>query len=347
MKKGLGIIMTIALLMVMLVLVPVQAVAAKGKIKISTTKKTITVGNSCKVTLNNAGNVKWKSSKKSVATVKRIGKNKAVVKTKIPGKTTIIATYKGKKYKCQITVKSKKREEAEYPKLNATDVKLYCISSDYADFIQWGTSHLQSFQFKVVDTKQEVRRWELIGEESDYFNISDYGKVSVNWNVPYNTIVKATVRAYLENGSTLDATVSMESEINTVVNQKFKDFKDTYITDTMSKKEIVEKICWYVGTFSDYELYNDSWLDLLLKGKGDCMASRVLVVHMCNYMGIKAAACSIAYHGQTIVKIDDIYYMTVTGFDEPKPRSYLMYEIQTDDIKGFCKERGVYWAQLQ
>lgn len=77
------------------------------------------------------------------------------------------------------------------------------------------------------------------------------------------------------------------------------------------------------------------------------MASRVLVVHMCNYMGIKAAACSIDYHGQTIVKMDDKYYMIVTGYNEPRPRSYMMHEIQTDDIQAFCKERGVYWALLQ
>lgn len=347
MKKRLGIIMTMVLLIVAFALVPAQAVAAKGKVKISATKKTLKVGSSYNISLKNAGTVKWKSSKKSVATVKKTGKNKAVVKAKKPGKATITATYKGKKYKCQITVKAKKQNEPDNPKLNATEVKLYSINSDYVDFVRRDANHLQAFQFKVENTKQEVRRWELIGEDSDYFKISDYGKVSINWGVPYNTIVTARVRAHLENGKMLEATISMESELNSVINQKFKEFKDTYITSDMNKKDIVEKICWYVGAFSDYELYNDSWIDLLLKGKGDCMASRVLVVHMCNYMGIKAAACSIDYHGQTIVKIDDKYYMTVTGYNEPRPRSYMMYEIQTDDIQAFCKERGVFWAQLQ
>ena len=44
--------------------------------------------------------IKWRSSKKSVATVSK----KGVVKAKKPGKATITATYKKKKYKCTIRV---------------------------------------------------------------------------------------------------------------------------------------------------------------------------------------------------------------------------------------------------
>ena len=61
------------------------------------------------------------------------------------------------------------------------------------------------------------------------------------------------VWAHLENGKILEASVSMESELNSVIIQKFKEFKATYITSNMNEKEIVEKICWYVGAFSDYE----------------------------------------------------------------------------------------------
>lgn len=62
MKKRLGIIMTMVLLIVAFTLVPIQAVAAKGKVKISATKKTLKVGSSYNIFLKNAGMVKWKSS---------------------------------------------------------------------------------------------------------------------------------------------------------------------------------------------------------------------------------------------------------------------------------------------
>ena len=53
-------------------------------------------------------NVKWKSTKKKVATVTKDG----VVKAKKAGKTTIKATYKGRTYKCKIRVyKSLSREQ--------------------------------------------------------------------------------------------------------------------------------------------------------------------------------------------------------------------------------------------
>lgn len=347
MKKRLNIIMTMFLLAAMLVIImPAQVTEAKGKVKLSTTKKVLQVGKTYTVTLKNAKNVKWKSSRKSVAVITKKGTNRAKIIAKAPGKSTVTASYKGKKYKCRITV-SEKNTQSDNPVLNATDVMLYCVSDDYQSFVQENPNHLKEFQFKVSGTKQKVKSWTLLGEDKDYFDITSYGKVTVNWVVPYNTIAHVTVRATLKNGTTLEATVSLQSEINEVINQKFQGFKDTYITSSMSQAEIVEKIAWYVGAFSDYEAGNNSWMDLLLKGRGDCWASRMLVVYMCDYVGIKAVACDVNHHGQTIVKADGKYYMVVTGYKEPRPRSYMVYEIETDDIKEFCNERGVQWEMLE
>lgn len=66
-------------------------------------KKTLTLkkGKTKKLTLKNAsGKIKWKSSKKSVATVS----SKGVVTAKKAGKTTVSAVYKNKTYKCTVTV---------------------------------------------------------------------------------------------------------------------------------------------------------------------------------------------------------------------------------------------------
>lgn len=106
------------------------------------------------------------------------------------------------------------------------------------------------------------------------------------------------------------------------------DFEKRYITPGMTEYEKVEKVAWYVRAFSDYDAYNNSPYSLLIHGKGDCMASRITVEMLCIQIGIKAVACTnFEYHGKTLVKIGSTYYMVVTGYDEPKPRSYLIYEV--------------------
>ena len=49
---------------------------------------------------------------------------------------------------------------------------------------------------------------------------------------------------------------------------------------------------------------------------------------MCSHMGIKALACrNYDAHGQTLVFADGKFYLVITGYNEPKPRKYTMYEI--------------------
>lgn len=86
--------------------------AANNDIPVTTSQKTqylvkknyLLPGDSDKnILLNNIYGVKWKSSKKKVATVSSSGK----VKAKRAGKTTITATANGKKYKYKVTVLKK------------------------------------------------------------------------------------------------------------------------------------------------------------------------------------------------------------------------------------------------
>ena len=82
---------------------PTQAVTKK--VALSATKKTICVGQSFSLQLNNAskkGKITWKTSKKKVASVTAKGK----VTGKSKGTASITATYKKKKYTCKVTVKN-------------------------------------------------------------------------------------------------------------------------------------------------------------------------------------------------------------------------------------------------
>ena len=81
---------------------PLTARAAAKTVKLNKTKATLYLGQTLQLKLNNAkGTVKWKSSKKAVATVSSKGK----VTAKKKGSATITATNGKKSYKCKITVK--------------------------------------------------------------------------------------------------------------------------------------------------------------------------------------------------------------------------------------------------
>lgn len=112
-------------------------------ISLNKTKATVTVGYTTKLKLDGAkSKVKWKSSNKSVATVT----SKGVVKGKKIGKTTISAKYKGKTYKCKVTVKANEKNvgvtystsPSTYP-LNKCALGFYKIKRDSAgNYVLYG-----------------------------------------------------------------------------------------------------------------------------------------------------------------------------------------------------------------
>ncbi|WFR56370.1 hypothetical protein QA584_22570 [Anaerocolumna sp. AGMB13025] len=104
MKKVLSMLMTFVILFSLAL--PANAEAA---VKISKTSLTLTVGN--KATLKITGTtkeVKWSTSKKSVATV-----SKGKVIAKKAGSTTITGIVEGKKYTCKVKVVDKKTASVE------------------------------------------------------------------------------------------------------------------------------------------------------------------------------------------------------------------------------------------
>ena len=317
---------------------------AKGKPRLTTKSKTVTVGSTLTVTLKNAGKTKWKTSNKKVLAITKCKKNKVTIKAKSAGKATITAKYKNKKYKIVIKVKLKKNPEVkDEPILNATDVSLYYMSDRAKRFVKDDKSHLREFRFRVSGTKKEVKKWELVGEDSGFFDITSYGLVTVFWGPYYDDWSKsATVKATLEDGRVLTAKVTAFSEMNFYINEQFEKFVNTYIISDMTELEKAEKAAWYIGATTDYKYYSEDWVTLLVDGYGDCMASRMLQYEMCKYMGVKAVpCCSIDYHGKLIVKYNDDYYMFTTGFNEPKPRSYMMYKIEEEYLEKIFKDNRI------
>jgi raffinose/stachyose/melibiose transport system substrate-binding protein len=110
MKKKLSMLLGILLVFTILTgLTGYISTSAASKVKLSSKKKTLYVGETFNLTLKNAkGKVKWSSTDKSVATVKggtvtAVSKGTATIKAK--------DTATKKTYKCKITVKKKQKTE--------------------------------------------------------------------------------------------------------------------------------------------------------------------------------------------------------------------------------------------
>lgn len=325
----------LSMVLLLMIFFPVGKVQAKAKPRLSAKNKTLYVGKTAVLTLKKAGKVKWKTSKKSVAAITK-KKNKVSIKAKRTGKATITAVYKSKKYKCRITVKKKPETTVkDNLVLNATDVSLYYLGDTYKSYIWYDASHLREFRFRVSGTKKEVRTWKLEGEGKDYFEITDYGLVTMVWGPSYDDWTQtATVKAVLEDGRELTAKVTCYAESNIYMNTLLEKFESQYITAGMTDKEKAEKTAWYIGYTTDYQARQNDWMLLLFQGNGDCLASRTALEYMCLHMGIKAKACgNFDYHGKTLVKAEGKFYIITTGYDEPRPRSYSISEVSEADLE--------------
>lgn len=124
-------IMGVVMALVLVVCIP-QTASAKTKWKLSATSKNLQVGKTSKLTVKNVpkkAKVKWKSSKKSVVKIIKIGKKSVKVKACKSGTAYVTARYKGKTKRCRIKVTAKKQAapQADIPRLNATSVDIYHV----------------------------------------------------------------------------------------------------------------------------------------------------------------------------------------------------------------------------
>ena len=97
-------ISAMALLALAILITPISA-EAKNKIPVTVSKKAVLAVKSNK-------KIKWKSSKKKVVTVKKIGKKKAKLIAKKKGRAKVTITAGKKKYTCKILVKAIKGKKA-------------------------------------------------------------------------------------------------------------------------------------------------------------------------------------------------------------------------------------------
>lgn len=323
--------------------------SAKGKVKLSKTKCTIEAGQQYTLTLKNVGKsskVKWKSGNTKIVKVKKSGK-KTIVKAVRAGKTTVTAAYKGKKYKCRITVKkntdNKEEQKEDNPVMNADSVTLYYINEDFMGYVSENREHLYSYQFEVTGTTYNVRKWSISGDKSYCFKITDSGLVTACKSpAQKDDTFTADVEALLDDGTVVKAAVSVKSEVAEVTDKIMSDFQNTYITSDMTEYQKLDKICWYINYDTHYKVAQSDAYALLIKKEGDCMASRWLVCTMARNAGLRACACGqIDDHGRALVYADGVIYLVITGYAGEPPRYYEIRECKGAELDDLVARNSI------
>jgi hypothetical protein len=351
-------LLLVATVIVTFTILSVTEVEAKSKKKcrLSYTSKTMEQGELYNISLKGvpksvkAKKIRWKSSNKKVVSIRSKKKNKAVLMAKKEGTAKITATYKGKKYNCNVRVVSDteadNKEKTDNPVLNATSVELHYIPDYAVAYLGKNSSYQYSFQFKVSGTDEDVKSWSIEGDKEAQirYRIDDGGNIYMFCGNNYSDdYTECTVKATLSDGRVLTASVKGYDDVGIYVRKVIDKFKKTYIKDSMTEYEKMEKVAWYLIAEYDYELYQDDWIRYIVTRSGDCMASRFAVMYFCREVGLKAEACrSLDAHGETVVRVGDKVYMVVTGFDGPKPREYMIYEISRETFDKISKENGLH-----
>jgi hypothetical protein len=337
---------------------------AKSRVHLSRKEMSVTVGKPRTMKLYAAKKVKWKANSKLLS-VKKITGNKVSIRGKKAGKTILKAKYKGKTYSCKITIKAAKKEKSTVTQnvsadnktdtssaqtntaddvtqpekenqavicLNQDSIDLYAMSDTYSQQYDMRQGHSSRYTFLVNGTSKQIK-WSIRSATSQsissYLSIDDDGTVTALKPPGVYCEVKAIVTAKIGQQE-LQATVTLHDEVDYCIEDKFEDFRNTYLNDDMTEYEKMDKVAWYLSSFFEYDADCYSWVPYLLLGRGDCLASRTTVMWMCRYFGIKACACNnLNYHGETLVQAEGKLYIVTTGYDEPLPRTYNIREVTT------------------
>lgn len=341
----------------MLTSLPVKAASVR---KLSAGSKKLSVGKEYTIKLKGLSKkdkkskkaVSWSISDKRTVVFKKKGKYSVTVRARQVGTAKVTGIYRGKKYICKITVGNENdTDDSENDdlsedttsqrtdrKLNASDVTLYYMADEDKAYISQASVHNQTHQFKVSGKSDDDVRWS-IAESDSPFKVNDDGKVYL-WRDParFDEETASTLVAKLSDGTVLKAKLHGYSERGIAVKKKMDEFSANYITADMSEYDKMETIAKYVEHEYDYVLYQSDWRYMVISGGGDCYASRYFVKYLCEAQGIKALALlGEKFDGKTLVKADGRMHIVVTGFNEPKPRRYMIMNPTDENIQNIAR----------
>ena len=135
----------LVILLMVIMLLPMDAQAA-SKAKLSASKKSVTVGQTVKISMkNNKKKVKWSVSNGKIKIVKKTNKY-AKIKAVKAGKATLKAKVGKKTYKCKITVKE---NTSLYTGHYGNSYDNLTITHDGTNYrAEWGVYRMTTFGYK-------------------------------------------------------------------------------------------------------------------------------------------------------------------------------------------------------
>ena len=261
---------------------------AKSRVRLSFSKKTYRyVGCEDKLKLKgvrSGARVKWRTSNSSIIKVLTNRKNYVWFGVKKEGEAIITATYRGKKYKCRISIKKPGLESGSG---NSDPGE---AGNDSGGGMP-GTSDIENGGEESTTPEQNMNDTTADPSPSPSPDPTTGNGDNVDPDKPASTTSPLYVRV-------------------------MDDFVTRSISDDMSEYRKMDVICRFVASFQ-YEAYQSDWTQMLETGSGDCYSARIVVMTLARRVGLRAAACmSYDAHGECIVKADGIIYMTTTGYED-------------------------------
>lgn len=206
---------------------------AGSTIKLNKDRVTLTTGKTVQLKLKNAKakKVKWKSKNKKIAVVKA-----GFVTAKKAGKTTVIATYKKKKYKCEIVVeKTEKNSDGDEMLVvcyswskNTKHIAERIAQNIHADLYEIQTVKAYPKDgYETSDIAQEERRTGKLPEIKDNLpDLKKYDTVIIGGPI-WNAYIATPLARYLEltdfSGKTV---IPFSTSQGSGQNSYLKDFKE-------------------------------------------------------------------------------------------------------------------------
>ena len=214
---ALALALTLALAVPIVTPVTNVAVAEAATIKLNRTKKTLKVGETCQLKVSGTKKtVKWKSSKKSVASVSSKGR----VKAKRAGKTNITATVSGKTLKCKITVKEAENPAVANAPFDAKEIK----NTNYSfaapkDWIEVFFNYENVYTYMSSPNPTSQSSLMVMVTETDEI-APDYE----DFKTQFSIISEETLKAELEESGYTDVQISnfYTSDVTTPLGTAFK-----------------------------------------------------------------------------------------------------------------------------
>lgn len=324
-------------------------------------KKKVTISTKDKLTLklnNTVSKPKWSSKNKKVATVNKNG----VVKPVRKGTANIVASLRGKKYVCKITVvdPSKDADDAkdkgllingEKPKDFSLD--LFAMSQGYQQVLTIPNHYHQSFQvtitgnknkpeFKVVSgnsvivdengsikPKEKITYWNgNIG--SSYPTGAQGERKEVSYQYGTSVVeIKVDSRTY-------KVTVTLKDYASVYADEKLNLFIKENITAGMKQSDKLKAITEYVAHTYNYSEKYSGYISMAVFGGGDCWASTSMILELCERTGIKARLHYVngnawGGHRNVVALADGEVYEADAGYTGNAPRYYSVNKME----KGF------------